>query len=232
MRQFKMLGVALAAVLAMTAIAAASALAQPEFLNSSGNTSITKKMFSGSAGAGELVGVGGAGVVCSGGSSLGEITGASTVGKVTVLFTGCENKEKTKKCTSKQSGSTAGDIETTSLSGKLGAVSLTEAASGVGLLLSPESGTEFTTVEKCIGGTGKLKVTGSVIGEVSPVGTAHNGSEAKTTGSLNYEATGEVQKIKTFTGSGVNDFLAAFNSVESGMKVNNSITFEEAIEVT
>lgn len=212
MKRISMLGVALVAVLAMSAVAASAAFAQPEF-KGEGGSSAAGTTFKGTAGAGELAGT--QNVTCTGGSSEGEISSGTEVSKVVVKFTGC--KSGSTACKSK--GAASGEIKTVALKGKLGDI---EGGSGVGLLLEPASGTEYTNIETCT--LLKATVTGKVIGEVKPISTLG------TTGELVYEHSGTTQKYETFSGAGEKDHLSAFGS--SAIGVINTIEFSKAIEVS
>jgi len=221
MKRITVIGVALVAVLALGVMAASASAAPPEFLNSSGSAA-TGATFTATSGAGTLKGT--EEIKCEGGSSSGTISGASTVSSVLVDFTGCykgtEKKEST-LCHSK--GQTGSSILTVHLSGSLGSVETSEAASGVGLLLAPASGTEYTSVEHCT--SSPSHVTGSVIGEVTPVNTLSS------IGHLIYEKNSgneKLQKIMSFIG-GPEDKLTAFGP--SAIKVSNEITFSEEIKV-
>ncbi len=68
----------------------------------------------------------------------------------------------------KGGGGGTGTIVTTTLDGALGTVKTTEAASGVGLLLLPTTGTVFVTLEGSRVPGSPAKVDGSVAGEATP----------------------------------------------------------------
>jgi hypothetical protein len=156
MRNIKIVGATLTGAFVMSLLASAAAYAHaPEFLNSGGGPA-TGTTFKGTSGAAKIEGV--QIVECTSSELAGEITGAKSVGKVKILLKGCASG--TKKC--KSPGKPSGEIETVSLRGELEEV--TRFASGVGLLLKPESGTVYTTIEGCVLTT--LKVTGSLLGEV------------------------------------------------------------------
>jgi hypothetical protein len=208
MKRITTLTTTLVAALAMSTAAAATAAASTPEFKAEGGGSAVGTTFTSIAGAGELDAV--ETVKCAGGSSSGEITGASEVGKVVAIFTGCENKGK--KC--KSSGAAAGEIRTASLKGRLGEI---EGGSGVGLLLEPASGTEYTKIEGCT--LISLKITGKLIGELTPVGLL------STTEDLIYEHSGTKQAIETFKGAGEKDHL------NGGLGVTYGITYDKAIEI-
>jgi hypothetical protein len=106
-------------------------------------------------------------LTCAKGTSVGEITGARTVGAVVLTFTGCEIKEGS-GCKVKSAGAkTSGEIVTKTLAGELGETE--QATSGVGLVLSPTSGEEWTQIEgECVGPFAGI-LEGSLGAEVTPV---------------------------------------------------------------
>jgi len=161
-------------------------------------------------------------VTCQKDTSSGEITGPKTVTNVKVTFEECKGKKGTEECPVN-----GGTITTETLSGELGKVAVAEAASGVGEDLKPPTGKAFVKLEgTCIVTT---SVTGSVIGEVKPVG-----GPPSTKGEVNFECSsvgGRTQKIQKFE-TGVKDTLSAFGTAACFESFPDVITFEEAIEVT
>jgi hypothetical protein len=211
---------ALLAVLALSAVVAASASAAgPEFKPS------TEQKFEGTSGTSKLVSAGTT-ITCSASASVGKITGATTVGHVFVTFTGCKAKSSG-ECAVNSPGASEGEIKTVELSGKIGAVATSEAESGVGQDLKPTSGSTFVITEgSCLPFIGhKTEVTGSIIGEVSPIGSS------STSGKLTYLPNGSKQKIQKLKGES-KDTLSAFGLVEVTEETTESITFEKAVEVT
>lgn len=215
MTRIRIIGLALVAVFAISAVASASALAAPEF-KGEGGAEVKGTTFTSTSGAGKMEGT--ETIKCTASTSAGEITSATTVGKVVVTFTGCEDKGK--KCKS-SSGAASGEIKTVSLKGELGEVATAEAASGVGELLTPESGSKYVSIESCT--LFPVEVTGSVIGEVTPINTL------ATTGKLVYTEASKKQTIKKFVG-GTTHELTAFGS--SGLETSNEVTFSKKIEVS
>lgn len=111
----------------------------------------------------EIKGVGP--IKCKKGSDTGKFTGPKTVGDINVTFTGCElNKVK---C---QTTATLGEIKTKTLKGEIGYVDEVFGTpvehTTVGIDLTPESGAY--EAEDILCEASKLRVTGSVIGEVLP----------------------------------------------------------------
>lgn len=218
----KTLGLALAAVLALSAVSVASASALPEFVPS------TKQTFTSVSGAGELVS-GGSTIKCTADTNTGEITGANTVGKVVVKFTKCTVKILfTFPCKTKNAPN-AEEIITKPLVGTLGYINKAEKT--VGLKLKPEAGEEYTEGEiECAGQN--IRVKGAVIGKVTPVNTS------STTGTLTFTNSGTKQVPEEIEISGtVETGIHLVSSLNGGTfeasaeKTTDEITFTNAVEV-
>lgn len=214
---------ALVAVFAMSAVtaAAASALA-PEFKPS------TKQAFTGTAGAVTFSMTTGEALDCTSETSHGEVTGAKTVNSVVLTFTGCyvETSGGT-RCSWGTPGDKTGEFVTKALKGELGEVAKTEAASGVGLLLKPESGThDIGLIEApCLPET---YLEGDVVAEVTPTKTS-----AKTL-KLVFVGKSGGQAIK-FIMKGLEKYSAhlEFEGVEAlSVDFTETFSFEKALEVT
>ncbi len=221
MKRIKTIGLALVAVFALSAVVAASAsAAAPEF------SPATEQGFTSSSGTSVLTagGAGGTVITCTASSGAGRITGAKTVAGVSVTFTGCTAKSKG-TCEVHSTGAGKEEIKTGELNGELGKVAKKEATSKVGLDLKAVSGS-FVTVEGTCIPFEKSSVSGSVIGEVTPVAGG-----AGTSGKLTYALEKEKQKIQMFEG-GSKDTLSVFGFVESTQQSEEAITFEKAVEVT
>ncbi len=153
------------AMLAFSAVAVASAsAATPEFKLS------TKQAFTGTSGAvkwedDEIA------LTCTKETSKGEVTGATTLGNVVLTFTGCGGEAHGVKCKIKSTGAkTEGEIVTSALTGYLGEVNKTEAASGVGLMLEASAAPHrLATFEGC---NMNAEMDGGVAAEVTPTKTA------------------------------------------------------------
>lgn len=214
------------AVVAMSVVTAASASAAlPEF-----KPVPTKKKFTSTSGTVTwTLGGGTEKMTCTKNTSTGELTGAKTVGKVVVTFTGCKTTG-TGGCDVKSVGAkTAGEIITKSLSGELGTVKTTEAASGVGLLLKPETGTIWTEIpsNSCIG---ESILSGSLAAEVATIG------KKQATNKLVFGMSGGKQAIRELTmDSGKLSEPELYGSGFWGplaIQKTDEVTFEEALEVT
>jgi hypothetical protein len=227
MRHIKSLGCALAALLAINAVAASAALAEPEFLKT-GKTEVAKKGFTSTSGAGEMLVPKKAKITCTEDTNKGKIKGTKEVEKVTVTFKKCkgENLENKKTCEVKSTEPAGGSEEviTKELKGKL-----VETAVGtkVGLLLEPEKAPFVKLKGECLPVT-ETPVEGGIVGEVTPVG------KLVKEGELIYRIEKEKQQIKTFTSGGKEEekVLKAFSIAEAPLMSTDKIKFEEEVEVT
>jgi hypothetical protein len=164
-------------------------------------------------------------VTCSSGTGSGEVAAAKEIGQLVLHFTGCTSSGATKSgCSVKSIGATAeGLISTQTLRGLLG---LVLPGSTVGLLLLPSSGKKVTALAGN-GCTVETTVTGSVAGELSPVG------RSQTTGKLVLSTTGGKQNITDIDIEGglVKPELVAFATTASET-ASYAISYATAIEVT
>jgi hypothetical protein len=221
MKQIRTLGMAFVAMLALSAVVASAALAAPEFEGARG-AEAKGTTFTGSTSSAKLTAVGTT-ITCTGGSSSGEITGKKTVGKVVVAFTGCEANSG--ECKVKSPGAAEGEVKTDTLEGELGEVEQSEASSKVGLDLKAAGKESFVTTEGSCLPFGGSAVTGSIIGEVSPVG------RLESEGLLIYKAERGKQKIQKFIG-GSQDVLKAFSIAEVVEETTETVKFSKEIKVT
>lgn len=221
MKLGRLVGVIFAAVLAISLCAASLAsAAAPEF------SSTAKLTTTGGTG---VLATATESVTCTANSSAGEITGVHKVGKVVVTFTGCTGKVGSgTACSVKSNGSSAGSVVTKTLSGELGSVTSTEAASGVGLLLLPETTKAFVNLEGTCLEPESSTVEGNIAGEASPIKTS------STTGKLIFTGAAGVQSIKSIgiLGTTVKPKLTAFGAIAASENTSDAITFSKAIEVT
>jgi hypothetical protein len=220
MKQIRTAGLILVAMLAIGALAAATASAAlPELVNSKGEA-LVKKKYTSKSGASTLETEKNGAVKCKEGTDTGESTGPKT-GTSTVTFTGCESASI--KC--KTSGAKTGEIITKATS-KL--VYINEKEKTVGLALAAtESTIECSILQK-------LKVRGSVIGVLTPVNTVaeeftltfkqKKGVQEPT----EYEEEGKkVKDITETEGSGIK----TFKFEPSGLETTDTLKFEEKVEV-
>jgi hypothetical protein len=133
-------------------------------------------------------------IECQTGTGGGEVVGPIESVKNITLFKVCEIKSLSLPCENKTAGSK--EIETAHLRGELGALTATKP----GVRLSPESGTYLAEFE-CGGGAIKVKVKGSLIGELGGASgkTVAEGKFASS-GSLSFAETAGVQKYTKFMG--------------------------------
>jgi hypothetical protein len=222
MKLARLAGAVLIAIFAMSLLAASAASAAlPEFKPASGTFKTLALGPSTLSGSGNTV-------TCSHSTGTGEITGAMSVGKVLVKFTGCVSKNGSGvTCVTNSKTGGTGEIVTNTLSGLLGLILATvgDYTSDVGEDLFPTSGSEFTSlIGGCIVTT---KVTGSVAGEVTPIGTL------TLIGKINFGATGGKQDISVIDllGGAMEPELSAFGNVATET-TENDITFNVKTEVT
>jgi hypothetical protein len=221
MRIARLVGLTLGAVMALSLAVASAAFAEPLFLP-------VGATFTGSSGAATLT-AGPEKIKCTADTSRGEITTPHLVGGVTVDFTGCKSiNSKNEECTAKSVGaSTEGLLITKTLHGVLGLILPKGTGTGVGLLLLPVENKKFVEVAEnaC---TVLTTVTGSVAGEVSPVGV-HT-----TKGTLTFVKSGEGEAIKDFDlslGGLVIPKLEAFGK-EASEETTETITWSTEVEVS
>jgi hypothetical protein len=122
--------------------------------------------FTGTSGLSRLV-AGANTIKCLSDTSSGSLSGKDAVSKLVVNYKSCR-LESLETVTCKTPGAAEGEIVTASLSGRLGYVEVL--GKKVGILLKPETGEEFTKGEITCA-FNKIKVRGSVIGEVTPINT-------------------------------------------------------------
>src|SRR5580692_6245093 len=184
MKLSRLFGLIFIAVLAMGLMAASAAFASaPEF--SPG----TPQTFKSDSGTGKLETSSGTKVECLTDLDSGEVTGPKTVGNVVVIFHNCHSPEGSGCSVKSELGPNPSLIITRTLDGELGSVKKTEAASGVGLLLLPTTGTTFVTIEGSCLPLSPSPVFGTLAGEVTPV----NGTLALD-GKIIFQGNGEAGK--------------------------------------
>jgi hypothetical protein len=214
----------LVAVFAMSAVTAAAASAvKPEF-----KPVPAKKKFTISGGTSKWV-YGTSTIVCAKSSATGEVDGAATVGNVVVAYSGCKSSGGGgANCPVKSTGAQAEEIVSKPLTGELGTVAASQAASGVGLLLGQTSPkyTKWFTLEKnkC---TGELTFDGDLAAEFSGLGKQATHELVLQPGS-----SGEKIKEITLDSGAVDrpDFEAG--GIEASIAVTDELKFEEPVEVT
>jgi hypothetical protein len=153
--------------------------------------------------------------------------GAHTITGAHLVGLGCVRIGNSKECPQKSPGASgSGEIVSTTLKGELGTVKTSEAASGVGLLLAPESGARFYTLAETACGL-ETAVTGKLAGEVSPIG------HSQTTSKVIFGVTSGKQDIKAISvlGAVVEPELVAFSDTVTE-EASESLSFGSAVEVS
>lgn len=218
MRRMRLVGLALVAVLALSAVVAAAAQAEPEFKKAGAKNGFTTSSGTGEMKAGSIT------IKCTSDHSSGTISSSKTVSGVVVTFEGCIAKEGSKEC--KTGASEDGVITTAELVGKLVE---TETGSDVGLQLEPSGGGSYVTVvANCLAVT-ESPVTGQIVGEVKPLNTK------SLTGEVIYRISSSKQQIRKYVYNGKSTssaVLKAFSILEAPLSTTETVTFEEETEVS
>jgi hypothetical protein len=233
MRLTKTIGLCLAAMFAVSGLAASGASAAPEFLHE--GKEVLKKGFTVKSKTGatliELAPTKYK-IACTSSVSSGKIKGTTEVESVIAKFKGCKAREEQElhECEVNSTSPLGGkeEIITKTLKGRLGAVASTEATSERGLLLLPNTGVVYVTIHgslECLPAENS-EVKGSLIGEVKPIKTL------KVKGELIYKAVEEkAQKIKKFSGETGTHELEIFE-VNTPLESVDTVEYEETVEVT
>jgi hypothetical protein len=215
MKYFKSLGLCLVAVLALSAVVAATASAEivPLFLFSG-----TNKVFSSKGNGGKLETTKGEEVNCTAETDTGEIEGekqSRNARDILISYTGCTAKILTKTLKCKSSGAAEEEIKTFDLLGRLGYTN--KAEKKVGMLFNPETGkannpNNLFAAFSCTttGETDEIKVKGSVIALITPVNKLVDPSEHFTvTFEKGAKTKGELGEDRKFEGEPENELLTA-----------------------
>jgi hypothetical protein len=155
----------------------------------------------------------------------GSITGRYTVGKVVVTFHGCTAINGKEVCPALNKGGKPGLIVVNTLKGELG--STKQSKTGIGVLLGPETGNAFVTLEggKC---ATTAEVTGEIAGEVTPVRTLSTEGKNVFEGSAGVQAITEITVLHKV----VKPKLVAFAGlVAASENTSETLKFEKAVEV-
>jgi len=226
MKLSRLVGLIFAAVLAMSLMAVSAAFASaPEFNPG------TPQAFTSESGTGQLETSTGTKIKCLTDLDKGEITGAKTVGNVVVIFHNCSSTESGGCSVKSEGGPNTSLIITKTLDGELGSVKKTEAASGVGLLLLPTTGTTFVVLEGTCLPVTPSPVQGTVAGEVNPVNTT-----ASKDGSLTFQGSGTggqnlIRSINVL-GTVLAPRLKALGLLESNEITFDLVLYTNAVQVT
>jgi hypothetical protein len=217
-----LLGALTMLALSLATAGVAAAATKPEF-----KPVPTKKKFTLSSGKSEWAS-GDNEIVCAKTSATGEIDSAQAVGNVVVVYSGCTSSGKTKSgCPANSEGAKAGEIVTTPLTGELGTVATSEAASGVGLRFkqSPKGVWFVLQGNEC---NFESAFEGGLAAEVSVIG------KKQTTNELLFVRNGAVEKIREITlDSGLVEKpgFKEFGGVWT-VRDSDELKFEEPVEIT
>jgi len=224
MKLSRLVGLIFAAALAMGLMAVSAASASPpEFLPG------TVQAFTSDSGVGQLETSSGTKIKCLTDLDKGEITGPKTVGNVVVIFHNCSSPEVSGCSVKSEGGPNTSLIITKTLDGELGSVKPAEAASGVGLLLLPTTGTTFVTLEGTCLPISPSPVQGSVAGEVTPI----SGAASLDIKLILKGSTPGVQQIKSINvlGTTLKPVLKALGLLESNEITEDLILLTIAVVV-
>ncbi len=180
--------------------------------------------FTGSGKSATLEGVGGAKVSCKHSAMSGEYTGAKTA-SATLTLTGCEQASNGGSC---QSGASAGEIVSSSLSGTLGLVedqvSKTSSHVTAGLVLT---GSPSLLSAECAGAKERLVLSGAVIAPVASAG------KMTSSFSLSFHASAGKQLPEGFEEESRQTLTATMGSgsEQAGLTMTEKIKNEEHVEI-
>ncbi len=224
MKHLKTMGLVVVALFAVSAFAVATASAALPELVSEGKELPAKTPFKSKSGKSTLETKSGEKVSCTGDTNTGEITGPKT-DVATVTFTGC-SAFGILKCST--TGAKAGEIILKAIS-KLVYISKAAHEAGLDLELEKELTIECTSSEK-------LKVRGSTIGVLTPVGEpahekltltfAQSSKGVQKPTEYENESGGKVTDITETKGEG----LKKFEFEESGLVATDELEFGSPVK--
>jgi len=221
MTRIKTLGLSLVAAFALSAIGASLAQAEtpPEFYSKGAvGSTVGNVKESDTLGISFLEGhTSKAKIECATGSGSAVVDGAKSTKEALTLFKTCEIKSISVPCENKGAGSK--EIETKNLVGELGLISSIKD----GIRLKPETG-EFLAEFECAGGAIKIKVKGSLIGEITgaeKAGKSIAESKFGASGTIAFAETAGIQKYTKFLGELTGHQLE--NDVTEGTKEHEEL---------
>jgi len=162
---------------------------------------------------------------CEKNKNEGEITGPKTVKNMVVTFEGCRalNEGSNEECEVHSPGPLKNEVVTAKIEDTLGYIKSTEKK--VGALLKAESGPFAKLDGTCLPEVEEDEVTGSVVGEVTPINTLSK------EGTLKFKVNAEHKQVPTkLEGEIAGHELKLFGTVETGLAFEDTLTFGEAIE--
>jgi hypothetical protein len=223
MNRIKVVATCLAAVFAISGLAAATASAAEPIFERVIVVPVKegeKVAFTAASAKTTLETVGKVKIVCTSSTGKGNITGPTGI-SVSVTFKGCESPAGT-KCTS--TGALEGEVVTNGFEGKLGNLK-SEATPGVALF--PATGHTNDAEFAC--GATTVKMFGGVVGPITPVGTV------VTKLKLTYKETAGVQLFESLFGGPLDNLSMAFNggsAARTGLLETNTITLSEPLQIS
>jgi hypothetical protein len=235
MKRIRIIGLALVAVFALSALvasAASAATVKPEFVPANGKFPVA---FTGTSGAGKLETIGKRTISCKTDSITGSIASAGEANKVIVTFKGCTTKLLFFTGPCNTPGNAAEEIVTNELKG----IPYYKSISGktAVILTEPSSGTTFASIECVVAGQKeKLTVKGSGLGSVGTTNSSKTtnslsstlSSGVQTPNEYEYESGKTVKNVlPTTEGSGAENFSAE----SSGVEGTENLTFSQAVNV-
>jgi len=197
MKRTRIVGLCLVAVMAVSAMAVASASAAlPEFVTAHFPVSFSSKNVLPLEPTLHSSVLGGSNVSCLMSVDNGEVTGPMSVAKVQVSYVGCKEEGTANACTT--TGAATGTIITEVIDGLIGYVTGGLTAKAVGTELLPEKligGKPIFAEFTCTGAANKVIVEGCTIGQATPINTL------QLTGNLIFEElAGGGQKYQSIDG--------------------------------
>lgn len=206
-------GLSVAGILLASLMATGQAVAAPEFLKN--GAPIATVAFKESSGFGKLVS---SSTTLEWKAATGEgiLEKPNKVTKFVLRFTG----DKIGLCEVKSPGAPAGEIVTKEIKGALGYIN--EATKTVGLLIEPAASPLFEV--ETSGCHAAFTVTGSAIGQVTPINTKTLNLEVA------FNASGTKQEFKKFAGEAIEHFLS-LGEGEGGFSCKEKVTTVEEVEV-
>jgi hypothetical protein len=228
MKRIKIIGLALVAVFAISAVAVASAsAAEPEFVWSG----TTGKFTAASEGTTKsiLQTVGGSKVECSSNTATGTLKASPTkeAEKVFINFKGCTSALG--EC---QSGAVKGEVETKEGMATLGYLNKAATPHQVGLNVQVAGGGAVNLIAEFKCGLVTVKVRNAAIGEISPINAKvkHGCKATKTCLKLIYTEAAGKQKFTKFEGGAVEHLESSFGGAfeESAEEAHDEVEPEAA----
>lgn len=211
MQRLKFITLSLVAAFAISAVASASAWAGPVW-KKGGAELAAPVAFEATSGEGKLENDKGSTVTCTSDLATGKAEAPGKVSHVTVKFKGCKGPFN-------ETCGVGGEIVSALLTGEL--VYLNAAHEKIGLLLKQNETTKEFANFKC--GFGEVKVTGEVIGEITPP------KVEATEGKLKYKQTAGEQEWHTIEGKAEPPDITLESEI-FGSKAESALQSEDTVK--